>query len=245
MTSPMLGLLKVPLATQLEERLGLPVLIDNDVNTLAVAERLYGRGRDVENFATVTLGRGVGLGLVVGGELYRGRGGAGELGHLPVDPDGPVCECGNRGCLEALVADPALVACGRALGLLGLRQGIERLRELAAGGDPEASAIFADAGETLGRAVASLVNLLDPQLVLVSGEGIASWPYLERSFGEALAAATFGPLRGVPVEVDPWDDAKWACGAAALVLRAPFTPSADAASEDVRDRLHRRAGAAA
>src|SRR5207253_748072 len=83
--------------------LDVPVLIDNDVNTLAIAERLYGRGRSTDHFLTVTIGRGVGLGIVVGGDVYRGaNGGAGEFGHVAVVDDGPLCECGKRGCLEAL-----------------------------------------------------------------------------------------------------------------------------------------------
>jgi DNA-binding Lrp family transcriptional regulator len=109
--SPLLGWSDVPLAALLERQLGLPVYVDNDVNTLAVAERLNGRGRQVDHFLTVTIGRGVGLGIVADGDIYRGHGGgAGEFGHTTVAPDGPTCSCGKRGCLEALVGDPALVA---------------------------------------------------------------------------------------------------------------------------------------
>lgn len=242
--APILGWRHVALGPTLREQLGLPVLIDNDVNTLAVAERLYGRGREVENFLTVTIGRGVGLGIVVGGDLYRGaRGGAGEFGHVTADPDGPLCTCDKRGCLEALVADPALVRQGIEAGLLApavsIPQGIERLRALADAGDPAARRIFAQAGAVLGRAVAGLINVLSPQLVLVSGEGTSAWPHLAGAFGDEVARGTFAPLRGVAIEVDPWDDAKWARGAAALVLRATFaTPLYERQIEDsVRARL--------
>lgn len=249
--SPGLGWHAVALGQALSGELGVPVLVDNDVNTLAVAERLYGRGRDVENFVTVTVGLGVGLGIVVGGDLYRGaRGGAGEFGHVPIVPDGPQCECGMRGCLEALVGDPALVRAAIAAGLVEQRvssqDGIERLRKLADEGDLAALRIYADAGAILGRAVAGLVNILSPQIVIVSGEGTRAWSHLKNAFTPALRAATFPSLRGVAVEVDPWDDAKWARGAAALVLRATFAaPLYEHQPDDaVRARLTTIEGAA-
>jgi predicted NBD/HSP70 family sugar kinase len=224
--SPMLGWSSVLLRRILQERLDLPVVVDNDVNTLAVAERLYGRGHEVDNFVTVTIGRGVGLGIVAGGDIYHGfRGGAGEFGHIPVVDDGPLCSCGKRGCLEAVVADPALCARARERRLLGAGDGIERLRALAERGEGEALAIYTHAGGVLGRSVATLVNVLSPQLVLLSGEGTEAWPFLADSFQEGFERAVFAPLRDVAIEVDPWDDVKWARGAAALVLRAPFVAS--------------------
>ncbi len=222
--SPVLGWSALPLGSRLQARLGVPVLIDNDVNTLAVAERLYGRGREAEHFVTVTIGRGVGLGIVVGGELYRGYlGGAGEFGHVRVVDDGPRCHCGRSGCLEALVSDAALVDAARAAGVLRGDEGIQGLYAHAAGGSEGALAVFAAAGTTLGRAVAWLVNVLSPQVVLIGGEGTQAWAYLEDTFDAALRLDVFEPLRGVAVEVDPWDDTKWAQGAAALVLRATFS----------------------
>jgi predicted NBD/HSP70 family sugar kinase len=238
--SPVLGWRSLPLGARLQERLGVPVLIDNDVNTLAVAERLYGRGRGVEHFLTITIGRGVGLGIVVGGELYRGaRGGAGEWGHMRVVDDGPMCHCGKRGCLEALVSDAALVQAGRDAGLLSPTDDVDNLRELAVAGDREAQQIYEHAGATLGRSVAGLVNVLSPQLILVSGEGIRAWTQLQGGFETALRADLFEPLRDVAVEVEPWDDTAWARGAAALVLRATFSaPLYERHADDaVRARL--------
>ncbi len=226
--SPMLGWRGVPLAQLLEQRLGLPAYVDNDVNTLAVSERLYGRGRETEHFVTLTIGRGVGLGIIAGGDIYRGfRGGAGEFGHTTAVEGGPLCSCGKHGCLEALVADPALVAQARALQLLRRRDGIERLRELADRGSAEAREIFGRAGATLGKAVGDLANILSPQLVLVSGEGTQAWPHLAVAFEQSFRSALFPPLRGISAEVDPWDDAKWAVGAATLVLRASFAAPRD------------------
>lgn len=251
--APVLGWRSLPLGPLLRERLGLPVLIDNDVNTLAVAERLYGRGRGVEYFLTVTIGRGVGLGIVISGDVYRGaRGGAGEFGHVTVLDDGPACDCGKRGCLEALVADPALWRQAAETGLVDFdgddSRDAGRLRALADAGNSDARWIYMRAGSILGRAVAGLVNVLSPQLILVSGEGTLAWPHIRDAFAEALRQDTFTPLRDVTVEVDPWDDSKWARGAAALVLRATFAaPLYERQIEDtVRERLaaRRRRGAA-
>jgi predicted NBD/HSP70 family sugar kinase len=242
--APILGWRSVPLGPALQERLGVPILVDNDVNTLAVAERLYGRGRGLDHVLTVTIGRGVGLGIVVGGDLYRGaRGGAGEFGHVTMVDDGPACECGKHGCLEALVADPALVSEAIDVGLIAADtdpgSAVAVLRGLADSGDLRASALYARAGRFLGRAVAGLVNVLSPQLVIVSGEGTLAWSHLREAFENQLREDTFAPLRDIAVEVDPWDDAKWARGAATLVLRATFAaPLYERSVEDgVRDRL--------
>jgi predicted NBD/HSP70 family sugar kinase len=244
--SPLLGWRDVKLAQVVQDALGLPVFVDNDVNTLAVAERLYGRGHDVENFLTVTIGRGVGLGIVTGGDIYRGfGGGAGEFGHTFAVENGTVCKCGKRGCLETVVADPALLAEARQLGLLDDQQGIERLRELAQAGQLQARQIFHNAGTQLGRAVADLVNVLGPELVFVSGEGTQAWPYMGEAFGSAYETNVFPPLGNVPVEVDPWDEAKWAIGAATLVLRSTFgAPLDDDKADSVRARLEAVAPAA-
>jgi predicted NBD/HSP70 family sugar kinase len=115
-TAPTLGWDRLPVGAELQRRLDLPVIVENDVHTLAVAESLFGRGQQIDDFLTVTIGRGVGLGIVTGNELHRGaHGGAAELGHTEVVPNGPRCDCGRRGCLEALVSEPALVRTAREL----------------------------------------------------------------------------------------------------------------------------------
>lgn len=242
--APILGWPAVPLALLLTARLGVPVLIDNDVNTLAVSERLYGRGRSRDHVLTVTIGRGVGLGIVAGGAIHRGhRGGAGEFGHLIMVEDGPRCECGNHGCLEALVADPALVEQAIAAGVVApgtaVPDGTLALLQAATDGDPRAHEIYARAGALLGRAVAGLVSIFSPELVVIGGEGTAAWPHLGDAFDRSVRAHVFPPLAGIIVEVDPWDDRRWARGAAALVLGAGFaTPLYERAVEDgIRERL--------
>jgi predicted NBD/HSP70 family sugar kinase len=119
---------------------------------------------------------------------------------------------------------------------------IDQLRALAAAGDLRAVRIFADAGATLGRAVAGLVNILSPELVLISGEGTQAWPHMAASFERELANAVFAPLGQVPVEIDPWDDAKWARGAAALVLRATLVTALEDHPSDFSVRARLKAG---
>lgn len=212
-----------PLGRHLRGALGLPVLVENDVNALAVAEILYGRGKTLDNFLVVTIGRGVGLALVADGSVYRGaRGGSGELGHVVDDPDGPRCACGKRGCLEAFIGGDALASMGRAAGVLGPADGDRELAARAAAGDVTAQGIYAAAGRRLGAAVGTLITVLDPEMVIIAGEGTSAWPHWEPGFRDALSARQLGLPSGVPVEVEPWDDTSWAQGAAALVLATPF-----------------------
>ncbi len=107
--SPSFGWSEVPVAAPISERLGRPVLVDNDVNTLTVAEQWFGRGHGVDDFVVVTVGEGVGAGIVVEGRLYRGaKGAAGEIGHMRLDGEDALCRCGGRGCLEAVSSDGAV-----------------------------------------------------------------------------------------------------------------------------------------
>ncbi|MFI6740793.1 ROK family protein [Nonomuraea sp. NPDC050451] len=235
--APTLGWQAMAVGDWLRRRLELPVLVENDVNALAAAERLYGRGRTHRDFLVVTIGRGVGAAIVADGRVYRGaRGGAGEFGHLPVDPGGPVCGCGARGCLEAYVGAAGLLAAARAK---DVQLDLPALGRAAAGGDAGAREVFAEAGAILGRATAGLINVVDPEVVVVLGEGTADWPLWRASFDAALRAQLYPGRRDISVEVESWDDTSWAQGAAALVLATPFD-AAGAAGEQgrlVRARL--------
>jgi predicted NBD/HSP70 family sugar kinase len=239
-TSPMFGWHALPLGHRVAERLGLPVVVDNDVNTLAVAQHLYGSARDLDDFVTVTVGRGIGLGIFLDGALRRGqRGGAGELGHTLAVPDGPVCDCGRAGCLEAVAAAPAILDRARANGLLGAAEGMDVLVAAAETSGP-IRAVFVEAGAHLGVAVADLVNLLAPGAVIISGEGVAAWSYLRAGFEPAFAARVLPVHTDTTIVVEPWDDQNWARGAAALVLRSAYASAADFARPelDIRNRLH-------
>jgi predicted NBD/HSP70 family sugar kinase len=243
--APTLGWQAMPVGERLRRRLQLPVLVENDVNALAAAERLYGRGRTHRDFLVLTIGRGVGAAIVADGRVYRGaRGGAGEFGHLCVDPDGPACGCGANGCLEAYVGSAGLLAAAVARGATPPEDGdalgaVAELGRAAVAGDAAAREVFAEAGEILGRATAGLVNVVDPEVVVVLGEGTADWPFWQASFDRALRARLYPGRRDIPVEVESWDETSWAQGAAALVLATPFD-AAGASGEQgrlVRARL--------
>jgi predicted NBD/HSP70 family sugar kinase len=155
-------------AGEMEERLELPVHLDNDANVGALGESTFGIGRGTRVMAYLRLSAGIGAGLVINGRPFRGaRGIAGEIGHVLVDPNGPICRCGNRGCLETFVAGPALCELlRRSHGPLTVRE----LLELAEQGDAGCQRVLADAGRVVGRAVADLCNYLNPDLVVVGGD---------------------------------------------------------------------------
>ena len=223
-TAPTLGWSEARVGDVLRAALGVPVLVENDVNTLAVAETVYGVGRKYSTYLVTTIGRGIGCGIVVDGSVFRGAGGgAGEIGHIPVEADdGPLCGCGSRGCLEACIGAPALVDPGRAEGVLAADQGIQELRAAADADDSRARAIYHRAGRLLGRTLAGVVHTVDPEVVVLLGEGIDAWPHWRQGFDESFRAHLMPARRSVPVIIEPWADDRWAMGAAALVLGSPL-----------------------
>lgn len=171
-----------PLEQELKERLRVPVLVENDASAAAYGEYLFGAGRGKRNMVNITLGTGIGGGIITEGRIYRGSGGfAGEIGHLIVLPQGPLCGCGRRGCLETLSSGTAIAREGRLLLETG---GGAVLREIAGGseeltashvfqaareGDEEAAAIINKAAYFLGLALAYVVNILNPEVITLSG----------------------------------------------------------------------------
>jgi predicted NBD/HSP70 family sugar kinase len=152
---------------EMAERLALPVHVENDANLGALAELTWGAGRPRESLAYLKLATGVGAGLVFKGRLFQGAGGtAGEIGHVTLEENGDICRCGNRGCLETLAGAPAIV------GLLSRSHGeldIEQVIALAEDGDAGCRRALADAGRHIGVAVATLCNLVNPELIVVGG----------------------------------------------------------------------------
>lgn len=226
--SPTFGWRDVPIGRLLSESVHVPVYIGNDVDTLTLAEKWFGKGQGLENFLTVTIGRGVGLGIVVNGQIYSGfHGGAGEFGHTVIDPSGPECACGNRGCLETFVSDrallrEALLAVGRGE-LPETVQDMDALLHQAREGHPVALAIFARAGEVLGMGIANLINLLSPQQIILSGEGVRAGDLIFGPMRNTMARHIMpGLADDTKMEVDIWNDDAWARGAASLVLQELF-----------------------
>ncbi|CAM5552824.1 MULTISPECIES: ROK family transcriptional regulator [Streptomyces] len=156
-------------AHALGERLGVPVAVDNDANLGALGELVWGSGRGVRDLAYIKVAGGVGAGLVIDGQIYRGPGGtAGEIGHITLDESGPVCRCGNRGCLETFTAARYVLPLLEPTHGAGLT--MEKVVELAQEGDPGCRRVVADVGRHIGSGVASLCNLLNPSRVVVGGD---------------------------------------------------------------------------
>lgn len=177
---------RVPLQRRLNRRLRLPVAVDNDVKAMTLAEWRYGAGKGARNLICLTLGTGVGGGLVLDGVLYRGRGGpSAEIGHLSLEPTGARCPCGGRGCLERYVGNQDLLREVRRRLRAGQKSRLTRILEgrldrltpesidrACEQGDPFAQRIWAEAGERIGWVLANLVNLLNPDRIVIGG-GIA------------------------------------------------------------------------
>jgi glucokinase len=220
----------VPLARRLRARLRVPVLVDNDVNLVALGEWRWGAGRGAQSLVCLTLGTGVGGGLVIGGRLYRGaRGAAGEIGHMAIDAQGPRCGCGRRGCLEALVGTAAILRLGR-----GAMARSSRLRALvrashgrlmprligraARSGDPAARQVWVEIGRRLGVGLANLANLLNPECIVIGGGVSNNWTSFAPTMRKTLRAEAMDvPGRTVRVVRTALGDRAGIIGAAVLV----------------------------
>ena len=166
-----------------------PVVVTNDVRALTVAEHWFGVGVNADSFAVVTIGSGIGCGLYINGEVVSGAYGvSGELGHLPLAPGDLVCTCGRRGCVETVASSDAILTrtretTGRAdLDLAGAIK-------LAHEGDEHAREAFDRAGEVIGAALAAMVNLVGPELVVIAGEGVAEYDLYEERMRQRLRGA--------------------------------------------------------
>lgn len=193
----------IPVATRLREALGLPCLVDNDANAAVWGEFRFGAGRGFQDMLLVIAGTGIGGGIVLGGRVFRGAHGfAGEIGHIIVEPGGPRCGCGNLGCWEQMGS-------GQAIDRLGAEAALDRPESLVAelvGGDPSkatgrvvmeaarrgdaaATEIFAEVGRRLGEGIAGLVNVFDPQIVVVGGGTMAAGDLLLEPARKALRSS--------------------------------------------------------
>ena len=208
-------------AEELANRLGLPVSADNDANLGALAESRWGAGRGRSDLLYIKAATGIGGGLIVHGQVYRGRGGtAGEIGHTTIGDDGAVCACGNRGCLELRAGGAALVAqlAQTDVHVNGLPALVAKARE----GHLGCRRVLADAGEAIGLAVAAVVNVVNPELIVLGGElGEAGELVLEslRARVRRNALAPAADTTGI-VAAQLGDRAE-VLGAALLVLREP------------------------
>jgi predicted NBD/HSP70 family sugar kinase len=203
--------------------LKVPIFLDNDVNTLTLGEKWLDSGVHTDNYVVITVGRGIGMGIVINGQIYRGKGGgAGEFGHLVVNQDGPICDCGNRGCLESYLGDQALLMRAREEVSSSI-QDIDDLIRIAGDGNSAAIHLFNWAGNLLGQELANLVNLFDPKLIIISGEGVRMGDPFFSSMREAVQNNAVPELfENTEIRINTWGDDVWARGAASLVIGELF-----------------------
>jgi predicted NBD/HSP70 family sugar kinase len=232
-----LGWQGMPLGSSLSRNLRLPVIVENNVNAVAIAEQLYGSAKNYSNFLLVTLGTGIGLSIVLDGTLVRGsRGAAGELGHIQILADGPRCACGKTGCLESVIGQSALETLALSRGIITPGQNISDLADIARAGQVDAQEIFSKAATRLGTAVSHLANIFDPDAFVMLGEGIQDWDLWSGSFLETLRSESLPGVRAVPVVVENWSDVSWAQGAASLVLSSSQSTQASFGKQATRIR---------
>lgn len=191
-----------PIRDTIQNHLGTTIILENDANAAALGEKWLGAGKDVDDLILMTLGTGIGGGIVSGGRILRGfRGMAGEIGHMTVFPDGNPCGCGNNGCLEKHASASAIAAMAGMMGIATQRFSAHDVYDLAAAGNPRAKMVFESMGRALGIAIANLVTLFNFPLYLLSGGPLPAWDYFAPAmFAEIEKRAfTFRPT-GARVE---------------------------------------------
>jgi glucokinase len=209
----------VPLRATIEQKVGLPVCLLNDVRSFTLAEKTFGAGRDVETIVGMAIGTGIGGGLVIDGKLYLGlQGTAGEVGHHIIDPYGPRCGCGSRGCLEAFASGPAITATALKAIAQGTTTRIAELvsydlndvtpkviAEAAQDGDPVAQEIYQRVGFYIGIGVTNLITIISPEKVVIGG-GVAQagdllFEPIRRTVRETAKVAPVEKVAVVPADL--------------------------------------------
>lgn len=187
--APNLGWEHIPLQQQLADHYAMPVIIDNEANAGAQGEQRYGAGRGIANQIYVSVGIGIGTGLIIQGNLYKGTSGfSGELGHLSIDLNGKLCRCGNRGCWELYASENALLEQAGKLGL-GL-DSLASLLEAAEQGNPQVQSLFDNIGEYLGIGIANIANIFNPEAVIIGNRMRLGEPWLATALEATIARRT-------------------------------------------------------
>lgn len=224
----------VPVRSQISDRFGVPVVVDNDANTALYGELHMGVGRGYRNVLLVTLGTGIGGGIAIDGEIYRGSGFAGEWGHVRVESDGLLCDCGRRGCWETRASGPALARLAREVTTMNTDSSLARILDgtpitgeavvrAADAGDETARALVTEVGRSLGQGLADLTAIFDPELIIVGG-GLGSVGELIVGPARRVLADSLhgGSLRVPPtVQVAMLGPAAGAVGAALMAEKEP------------------------
>ncbi len=226
--SPLMASRDIDMASTFQTRFGVPLHVDNDANVLTLAELWFGAGRSMSDFAVVTIEHGVGMGVVLDNRLFRGARGMGlELGHTKVQLDGALCRCGQRGCLEAYLADYALAReAATALhrnprNLQSPNAMLDALFAQAKSGNSAARTIFRRAGRYLSVGLSNVIQLFDPELIILSGERMQyDYLYADEVLAEMHELTLSDGRTPCRIETHAWGDLVWARGASALALAA-------------------------
>jgi glucokinase len=226
------GFRDVRLAERITEAFGIPALVENDASAAALAEYRFGAGRGARNVLHATLGTGIGGGIIIGGRLYRGsRGFAGEIGHVIIDPAGPLCGCGSHGCIESFVGGVAftrrartLISTGRSPHLAQIVGDREPeatdLHEAAVAGDAASETEIRHAGHMLGIGLGSVVTVLDPDRLTLSGGLLAMGDMLLGPMRAAMKEKSYGPSASIDIRLTELDEDPGLLGAAAVAFEA-------------------------
>ncbi len=227
---------KVNLHDMVQKKIDHPTYIENSANSLTLAEQWFGEGRGVDNFIVVTLEYGVGMGIIINGQLYRGhKGTAGEFGHTTVDPDGPLCRCGKKGCIEAIVGNNAILRKAEAAAqkdewkpnnpdditieevILAARQGAPYLRN-----------IFAQAGRILGIGLSNLIRIFNPAKIIISGRGVKAGDLLFDSMYKTIPQYISSRTNGdTEIVIKSWNQNAYARGSGTVVLQEIYKSPAN------------------
>lgn len=222
--SSIINLRNVQIGKILKEETGIPVYLENDVNAFAVGEKYFGAGLHYHNLLCVTVGQGIGAGIIVDDSLFRGSHHiAGEFGHIRItDSDSAAsCTCGKKGCLEAYSSNEAII--NYFLELTGKKISIDKITALAEKGDRSALEVFRKAGTYLGYGISTLINLFDPEIIIIGGEGAVYYKYMESEISRVVKEDTvYGLYKEVEIKPVLFDANLWIRGAAALVVREVF-----------------------
>lgn len=227
---------KLNLRDIVQKKMDHPTYIENSANALTLAEQWFGEGRGMDNFIVITLEHGVGMGIIINGQLYRGyRGTAGEFGHTTVDPDGPLCRCGNKGCLEAIVGNNAILRAAEAAAQKDEWRpnkpdeiAIEEVISAARAGAPCLRNIFARAGRVLAIGLSNLIQLFNPAKIIISGSGVSAGDLLFDSMHQTIARYISSRINGdTEIVIKSWNQNAYARGSGTVVLQEIFKSPAN------------------
>ena len=239
-----------PLKTLIQERFNIDTYADNDSNTVTLSQLWSGQGKGINNFIVVTIEDGLGMGVVIDGELYRGSNGfAGEIGHFVAVPDGYLCRCGKKGCYEAYISNFGILNAAKKRAMEGAwecesvdRLTYEDVLKQAREGNKTLQELFGLAGRYLGHALSGLMQIFNPSRIIITGNGIRSEEMLFSAMHDVISTNTAPEIRSrTEIIIHQWQDIDWSLGAACLVLQELYKSPLDrcVAAEKMQEALGR------